>query len=111
MYTACAACEGGMMEYDEVSDWLWQQAAHERNRAVKDRAARYMADVRHPLKARRLDERGASFGITSHHRPFSPQAKIPSIARCSHCGQDVPTSEGYKHGCFTRRCWSRKAKG
>lgn len=75
-----------------LAEWLGE--------AEKPRG-RYMADVRHPLKARRLDDRPSLVGGP---RPaYVPQVSVPDLAPCSKCGEAVTMSKWWRHSCLATK--------
>ena len=82
---------------EEMLEWARQRDAHERGMRAKP-AVKYMADVRHPLKVRRLDERPLPW--FSHRVPFEPKPETPSEAPCSKCGKMINLRHYMRHHCF-----------
>ena len=80
----------------EMLEWARSRDAHERSVRAR-RAVRYMADVRHPLKSRRLDEPPLKWWV--HRVPFQPKPEIPCEAPCAKCGEIV-NLRGVRHHCF-----------
>lgn len=76
----------------ELHDWKITVAPPEKPKG------RYMADVRHPLKPRRLDE--PKWKFASPRMLHTPQREIPKEAPCSKCGKPVNLSEWWVHECF-----------
>jgi hypothetical protein len=80
----------------EVREWREKIAPPEKPKG------RYMADVRHPLKPRRLDE--AKWRLNrAPRRPFEPKPEVPETAPCSKCGTIIKLSEWWGHACFGPR--------
>lgn len=75
-----------------LADWLGEKE--------KPRG-RYMADVRHPLKSRRLDDRPKL--AQAPRLPFVPKAEVPREAPCAKCGKVVSIDEWWAHSCFGPR--------
>jgi hypothetical protein len=82
---------------EELREWARSRDAHHRSVNAK-RAVRYMADVRHPLKARRLDEPPLKWWV--HRVPFVPKPEVPDEAPCAKCGKVIKIRSKVRHHCF-----------
>jgi len=85
----------------ELRAWAQSRLDHEAFTNAKPRS-RYMADVRHPLKPRPLDDRPTKVA-KGPRRPFEKKPTVPKEAPCSKCGTTVSLDRWWFHACFGTR--------
>lgn len=93
---------------DEITSWVIRQEWHDQDH--RHPRGRYRAEVRHPLKARRLDE-PLDFQLRANRRPLAVRAERPDSAKCAKCGAFVQVSDTeHVRECFSKFVWRAKGR-
>lgn len=93
---------------EELLNWAIRREWHEQDHRFP--RGRYRSEVRHPLKARRLDE-PLAFQLRVNRKPLEPLRSVVSEAKCGKCGQFVKVNDTeHVRECFSKFVWRAKGR-